>query len=832
MRGSLGLAQRLGFVRAAVCILLTAGSVFAQESGEWYLDKPIRNVIFEGLNHVKKSELDGVIEPFLGRAFSDEVFWELQGRIYALEYFETIAPSAVPADSTGTEVVIRFVVTERPTVSRINFVGNSGLRRSELLDAITIKVNDVANQLKLKADETALANKYLEKGYPDIRIRSETQEGRDGTIIVTFFVTEGDKVTISALNFEGNAVFSDRALRGRLSLKIKGLLNDGAFQEAKLVADRAAVTQYYHDRGYIDAEVTDVIRDAHKDEKGNNVMSVTFRIYEGRIYNFGGVTFEGNRIFSTEQLGDLIYSRPGDTVNARRVEADMQRVADLYYENGYIFNTITPEPRRDPEAGSISYHITIVEQGRAHIERILVVGNNKTKDAVILREIPLEPGDIFSKTKVLEGMRNLYNLQYFSMVAPDTLPGSTGNLMDLVFNVEEQLTTDIQLGITWSGSTDPDAFPLSGLFKFTDRNFFGYGNMVSGEINANQDTQTLSLSYTQRWIFGLPLSGGFDFTFQHTKRLAFMSNGLFNGDEDDAYPAGFTSYDDYVSRNKTPAREYLMSYDQLSFSLGFSTGYRWLTGLGNLGLNGGIRTGWIQNKYDDSLQMAFDPVLRDRNSRFVPALSFWAAVSLDQRDIYYDPSRGYYGIQRVGYYGILPIEREHYFRTDTKAEVFFTLLNLPITDTYSFKTVFGVHGGVSFILPQPGRQSPEIENANKLSVDGMFTGRGWSGERTNRGNALLESWAELRFPFFPGILSLDLFFDAAAKTQTPYDFFHNFTAEDLRFSFGFGPRLSIPQFPLKLQFARRFRIEDGGVKWEKGAIGIFDLVVSFTLATY
>jgi outer membrane protein insertion porin family len=817
-----------------ICILLTAGSVFAQESEEWYLGKPIRNVVFEGLNHVKMSELEGIIAPFLGRAFSDEVFWELQGRIYALEYFEAISPSAVPADSSGAEVVIRFVVTERPVVSRISFVGNSGLRRSELMDTITLKVNDVANQLKLKADEMALINKYLEKGYPDVRIRSESQTNQDGTIMVTFFVTEGDKITIDAFYFEGNAIFSDRTLRGQLSLKVKRLLNDGAFQEAKLVADQAAITQYYHDRGYIDAAVTDVIRDTHKDEKGNNTMSITFRIYEGRIYNFNGVTFEGNQIFKTEQLDALIHSKVGDTVNARRVEADIQRVADLYYENGYIFNTIAPEPRRDPEAGTIAYHITIVEQGRAHIERILVVGNNKTKDKVILREIPLEPGDIFSKAKVLEGMRNLYNLQYFSSVVPDTPPGSTSNLMDLIFNVEEQLTTDVQLGITFSGSTDPEAFPISGLLKFNDRNFLGYGNIVGAEVTANQDTQTLTLSYTQRWLFGLPLSGGVDFTFQHIKRLAFMDDSapFFNGDEDDAFPDGFFSYDDYVGHSKLPAREYLLSYDQLSFSLGFSTGYRWLTGLGNLGLNGGIRIGWIQNKYDDSLYRAFDPVLRDRNSRFVPAFSFWTAISLDQRDIYYDPSKGYYGIQRLGYYGILPIEREHYVRTDTKGEVFFTLLNLPITDTYSFKTVFGIHSGLSFILPQPGRDNPEIEDANKLSIDGMFTGRGWSGERTNRGYALWESWAELRFPFLPGMLSFDFFFDMAAKTQTPYDFFHNFQAEDLRFSFGFGPRISIPQFPLKLQFARCFSIQNGNVVWKPGAIGIFDFVVSFTLATY
>jgi outer membrane protein insertion porin family len=128
------------------------------------------------------------------------------------------------------------------------------------MEVVTLKVNDLVNQLKLRVDELALINKYLEKGYPDISIHSEAQTNRDESITVTFFVTEGEKISINAFQFDGNQIFSDRTLRGLLSLKAKGLLNDGAFQEAKLVADRRALAQYYHDRGYIDAQVTYAIQ--------------------------------------------------------------------------------------------------------------------------------------------------------------------------------------------------------------------------------------------------------------------------------------------------------------------------------------------------------------------------------------------------------------------------------------------------------------------------------------------------------------------------------------------------------------------------------------------
>ncbi|MDR0623759.1 MAG: outer membrane protein assembly factor BamA [Treponema sp.] len=834
-------------MRLVFVVLLAAAVVFSgfsQESAEWYQEKPIRDIVFTGLKHVKLSELEGLMESYRGRLFSDDVFWEIQGQLYALEYFAEISPSAVPADALGTGVILRFAVTERPIVSRINFVGNSHLRRNELLDVVSLKVNDVINQMKTRIDEQAIVNKYLEKGYPDIWVRSETQTDSDSSIVLTFYITEGEKITIQEFRFEGNSTFSTRTLRGQLSLKAKNLINDGAFQEAKLLADRTALTQYYHDRGYIDAEVTDVIRDIQKDEKGNNNMIITFRISEGRIYTFGGITFSGNSIFSTGQLDRLITSKTGDTVNARKIEADLQRVADLYYENGYIFNTIGREENRDTANGVIAYNIPIVERGRAHIENIIVRGNKKTRTEVILREIPLEPGDVFSKTKVMDGLRNLYNLQYFSMVAPDTPPGSADSLMNLIFNVEEQPTTDVQFGLTFSGSSDPDTFPISGLIKWNDRNFRGTGNMLGAELNASLDTFSGSLDYTHRWILGLPLSGGFDFTVQWTRRYAAMNNTapFFNGDEAYSFPDGFHSYDEYEDASRLPPREYLMEYNQWYLSLGFSTGYRWSTFLGNLSLFGGVRTGLVRNDYDASIYRPFDPALREGNNSWTPKNSFWTSLALDQRDIYYDPSRGYYGIQRFGFYGILPNEREHYFRSDTKAEYFYTLFNLPVTDNWSFKAVFGIHTGVSLITRQPFRYEDTpvpIEDTNKLSVDGMFIGRGWNSEYRNRGLALWENWAEIRFPIVANILAWDFFFDAAGVKDTPELFFKTFNIEDMRFSFGGGFRFTIPQFPFRFSLAKRFRVVDGQFQWQRGAIwgdenpasGV-DPVISFSISTY
>jgi outer membrane protein insertion porin family len=821
-----------------------SANVFSQQQSDWYQDKPIRDITFDGLQHVDESELETVTDPYLGRLFNDEVFLELQSAIYALEYFDLISPSAVPADSRGSEVIIRFTVTERPIISQISFVGNSSLRTRELLDVASLKVNDVFNQMKVKVDELAIQNKYQEEGFPDATIRSEAKENANGTITLIFYVNEGEKISIESIRFEGNTIFPERTLKNQLSLKERGLLTifqDGAFQELKLTADRNIITQYYHARGYIDAAVTDVIQDVRKNEDGENLMTLTFRIYEGKIYTFTGINFEGNRIFSSEQLSANVASKTGSVVNAQQVETDLQAVADVYYENGYIFNTISREELKNSEEGTVGYNIIIVERNRAYIENITIIGNEKTRDEVILREFDLETGDVFSKTKVLDGLRNLYNLQFFSMVTPDTPQGSADNLMDLIINVEEQPTTDLSAGMSFSGIADPDSLPISLVIGYNDRNFLGTGNTLGANLNLSTTDQTASVNYTQRWIFGLPLSGGFDLTAGRSVHKGYMDNGpeTWNGDEEYAFPDGpWDSFEEFEDYGGTPPNQYLMDYTQWQISLGFSTGYRWIFQPGIVSLGGGIRVGIIRNEYDDALYRPFDPTLRDRNKMWTPENSFWLSLSLDNRDIYYDPSNGYYVSQRLGFYGIIPQEREHYMRTDTKAEYFLQLFDLPVTENYSFKGVFGIHSGVSFLFPSFGYDL-DIESPNRMYIDGMFNARGWTDDRLNRGLALWENWAEIRFPIVPGVLALDTFFDMAAVAITPGDFFSNFTAEQLRFSTGIGLRFAIPQFPFRLLLAKRFKIVDGQVEWQTGNIfqnskpgsGI-DFVISFTMSTY
>ncbi|TFG57956.1 MAG: outer membrane protein assembly factor BamA, partial [Spirochaetales bacterium] len=137
----------------ALCALFP---LYSQENPDWYLGKPIVDVRFKGLKTVSKNELEGIVKPYIGRQFSDEVFLDLQSTLYALDYFESFIPNALPGDDKYESIVIEFDVTERPVVDEIRVTGNTNVRKADILDVVLLKNGDMVNKTKVQLDSDAV----------------------------------------------------------------------------------------------------------------------------------------------------------------------------------------------------------------------------------------------------------------------------------------------------------------------------------------------------------------------------------------------------------------------------------------------------------------------------------------------------------------------------------------------------------------------------------------------------------------------------------------------------------------------------------------------------
>lgn len=857
----------------------------AGNTSEWYLNKPIQKIEFKGLKTVSESELQGIVGPYVGKQFTDALFLDLQRKLYALGYFEEIIPRAIKADAAGSAVILQFEVKERPIVNEVKIEGNQRVRTSDILGVVLLKSGDVVTRAKIRLDEEAIKNLYKQRGYPNAKVTGSTQTDSSGKTDVVFTVEEGSQTIVKAIDFSGNTYASASTLRGLLKSKEQSLFNSGVYQENLLEQDKQAIEKYYHDHGYIDAKVTNITKDFKSDPKDQrSFVTLTYYISEGEQWTFGGIKFEGNSIFTTEKLARLFNIRPGDILDKSKVDNGYNQVANLYAENGYIFNQINMQEKRDVATHSVSYTMKIVELNRAHIEHIIIKGNTKTKDFVIRREIPLIPGDIFSAAKIREGLQSLTNLQYFSSITPETPQGSVPGLMDLVLNVEEANTANIQFGLSFGGNT---SFPISANLQWQDSNFQGLGESIGAKLNVSPAEQTLSFNFTQPWLFGKRWSAGVNLSLDRalitgvpqdilypqfpssttagavpdpfTGAYVFPKQTVYAGDgktyaAGTPFPGPVTASDistygletDYAYAGGTTSAipsSYLMQYINWNVTLGVNTGYRFRTIAGNLGLGTGLSSTLNYVNYDPAVYRPFDSGIRASN-HVGSITNKWSMTSyLDTRDYTLSPSTGYYLREDLTLAGGFLFGTSQFIKTASTAEAYLTLWNLPVTQKWSWKMVLAAHTALSVMLPQfwvpssaTANGNPYIPNATDLLyIDGMFVGRGWPN---TSGQALWDNWVELRMPLVQHVFWFDMFFEGVSEWQS----YKNVNMGDLnnfKFSFGAGLRFTIPQFPIRLYIAKRFQVENGQVQWEQGSLfnngsptGGVDLVFSIGTGLY
>jgi len=854
--------------------VLTAQTAGGDVSDSWYIGKPIEDITFKGLKNVSETELDGIIEPYLGDEFSNVLSWDLQSALYALDYFEELLPEALPGADGKSRVIIQFTVKERPVVDDIVIEGNSSVRTNDILDTIVLKSGDMVNRAKLSVDVEAVRALYLEKGYPDVEVKGRIDRDTEATATVVIAVDEGSQTRVTDIQFSGISFATESTLKRSIKTKERSLFSSGVYQESKIAEDRLIIQRYYWDRGYIDAKVVDVVKTVEENEDGDSELTITFYIEEGNQYTYGGMTFEGNELFPDEELTELVRQVPGKVLSRTKLDTDFQRIYDLYNSDGYIYNTITLDAVRDEEKREISYVVNIVERGRAHIANILVNGNEKTKDYVIYRELPFEVGDIFSSYSFISGLQNLQNTQYFSSILPDVRQSTEEGLVDVIYNVEEGRTTNIEFGITFSGAST--GIPIVGVVSWNDTNFLGKGQTFSIGTEVADDTQNLNCSFTENWLFGKRWSAGADLKIEHSLEDSIKQDILppvfsstdpnrvpdpydghyvntsdgtpFQGSLEELVEAvvlgeAVTDYAYAVSQGKSVDSSYLMEYDSFNITLGGTTGYTFVTPLGRIGLATRLSTALEYVRYDDAVYRPYDSAIRDNLGSLQPITQQLFSFSFDSRDYTANPTNGLYAKQSFTYNGgILPSTRD-YILSSSKLQGFYTLFDVPLTDTGNLMGVLALNSSIAFILPQWAKGEDgwdwltNITSSELLYIDGMTMARGWSPVYDQK--VLWNNWIELRMPIVRQYLWWDWYFSGTGGWPETEQF-ANLSINDFLFGFGGGVRLTIPGFPIGLYFTKRFEFENNKISWQGGnvfsrdnepASGI-DFVISFTADLY
>lgn len=406
---------------------------------------------------------------------------------------------------SGSRLIVE--VDENATINEVFFEGNKRLKDGALKGMIQSQSRGIYSPDTVSTDVDGISQAYSRVGRGDAVVSSEIVPLSNNRVNIVFRINEGGKTKINSLTFVGNNAFRTSRLRQVMSTKRSNLLswlkNDDIYDPDRLSADEERIRQFYFNHGYADFQIlsTSAVLD-----EGSNEYNITITVDEGAKYTFGNISIESTLDgVNADDLYAKLKTRSGKTYSARAVENTIVNLTEAVAANGFAFAQVVPRGDRNFADNTINITYLVDQGSRVYIDRIVIVGNDTTRDYVIRREFDVSEGDAFNQVYVQRTKRRLEALGLFERVSISTRRGSSADRVVLVVRVEEKASGDFSIGGGYSTSGG-----ALGEISFTEKNFMGRGQLLRIAGNMGENETTYRLSFTEPYFLGYRLSAGFD----------------------------------------------------------------------------------------------------------------------------------------------------------------------------------------------------------------------------------------------------------------------------------------------------------------------------------
>jgi len=377
-------------------------------------------------------------------------------------------------------------------------------------------------------DSQAIKKLYQKAGYPGTKVEYvRSIDEQAGRATVTFKVEETPRIRIQDVIFEGATAFSQKRLRKVLKTRrwwmFSWLTGTGTFKQDQWDEDRDRLAEFYRNEGFLDFELKDVKFEYPEP----NRMILRLQVFEGKQYRVGAVGFKGVTLVDTNSILRSLRMPAGEVFTPAGLYDDIEIVEDAYGIIGHIDARARPQKNANVETGNMDLVYDVFEGERVYIERIEIRGNTKTKDRVIRRELLVNPGEPFNKVLVKISTNRLGLLNYFEKVAWTDEKTDVPNRRDLVINVDEKSTGNVQVGAGLSAIDDLVGFvevSQSNFDLFNPPYFTGGGQKAILRMQLGTERQDYMLTFQEPWLFGRKLIFNQDF---YHRELNFQST-LYN----------------------------------------------------------------------------------------------------------------------------------------------------------------------------------------------------------------------------------------------------------------------------------------------------------------
>ncbi|MGH7177944.1 MAG: BamA/OMP85 family outer membrane protein [Tepidisphaeraceae bacterium] len=540
MKRNLKLCPAPWFGRVGIIILITilaATPTYAQtrpgSTASPLAGRTVEDVRVMGNAQVSTAVILNLVRTRPGDKLDPATVEEDYQRIYGLRKFSNVEAKVEP---TATGVVVVFVVSEQKQITAIIIRGNFHLDEQTVRSVIDVHVGEAIDRFRISLARQAIENLYKEKNYPFTHVEIDNEAlSRRGELI--FNIVEGPNVRVRNITFTGNHSFTGDRLRKQIQTSTWiWILRHGTYNAGQLEDDVASLRRFYEQKGFFDARVgRKVIFSPDMTE-----VQVDFVIEEGIRYTIDRVTFHGNASVSEAELRKNLRLVEGTPYDSESLQRDVREIVRAYSPFGFIYQPQAQDPdylRIDPrpvfrhEAGTVELVYDISEGRPFRMGRIIVKGNSKTQDKVVLREMHVFPGQLYNSGELQSATERIRTLPAFSG-ATITPTGDDPEVRDVLVEVTEQRTASFNVGagvnsnggvganLTYEQKNfDIANWPARWSDLFSDRSFTGAGQTFRASFEPGTEQTNLYVRFSDPYIFDQP----YGFSAE-----AFMRNRIYD----------------------------------------------------------------------------------------------------------------------------------------------------------------------------------------------------------------------------------------------------------------------------------------------------------------
>ena len=770
-----------------VLILLLMGIFIQVATGFAQEGKKVIEVDVSGLKNVALKTVWDVTKTRKGQDYKQTVIDEDLRKMFDLNLFASIN---VDVSDVEDGVKVTFIVVEKPLIKQIDFKGNSAIKVSALKDEVTIKEKQAVDQTKLDESRNKIITYYKDKGFADIKVETYTTDVADGKQILTFFITEGNKIKIGEVLVSGNSFFQTKKIQ-----KVMKTRKGKVYKEETLNKDVDELNKFYKERGFYNFKMNDPEISYNPE---HTKMTVKVTLSEGLRYKITAIKYTGNKVVTIEEILKDMPVREGRFYNQDDFNQGIANIQALYADKGYVYARVNPvvTTHDDTQTMDIDYQVT--EGPLAHVGEIEVAGNEITKDYVIEREILLHKGDPLSMTRVKRSQEQLYNLGFFEDVGLETKPNQEKpeEQMDLIFNVKEKSQVNVlSLGMGYS-SVDK----LVGNIQLQINNLLGRGQQVNLMYETGALRQNYTIGFADPWFLQSYYSFGAQiFDTRHDKNY-YWTNTV---QRDDNFAPVHDANGQTITLPDSEQTQQIDVYDETDRGGSIRFGRRFGE-IYNAGLGYSYESTLISNlterdKVSDEIRSVVDRGL-------VETSALTLTLARDTRDNVFDTTTGSHHTLTYKVAGGMLQGDNSYQKLVLETAWFFPSF---------WKFVWGLHG-MAGEVNRYGK-SPDVPIYERFYLGGAETLRGYeyNGQVGEVGGGKFTTLFNLEYAFpiirekRQTILKGAFFYDAG-NTWSTTKLGHDEYA--LKTDVGFGLRFAIPMFPIRFDWGYGLNHREGEAK--------------------